>query len=149
VLSLLALATLGGLTKNRNDLTLSSVAVSGVISNKHCQCARAFTQTFNKPTSDNYLSSTKNLVIRALKTLLLITLNFNLYYIAYKTIKRMIIQVQTVKTEGNVCVGQIWSLSSHYLSYARIIFPAGFARHGVLNKNPTVWLDGWPPKISL
>ncbi len=84
----------------------------------------------------------KKLVIRALKTLLLITLNFNLYYIAYKTIKRMIIQVQTVKTEGNVCVGQIWSLSNHYLSYARIIFPAGFARHGVLNKNPTVWLDG-------
>ncbi len=101
MLSLLALATLGGLTKNINELTLSSVAVSGVISSKHCQCARAFTQTFNKPSSDNYLSSTKNLVIRALKTLLLITLNFNLYYIAYKTIKRMIIQVQTVKTEGN------------------------------------------------
>ncbi len=34
-------------------------------------------------------------------------------------------------------------------SYAQIIFPASFANQRVLNKDPTVWLDGAipPPKV--
>ncbi len=36
----------------------------------------------------------------------------------------------------------------NYWSYAQNIFPSGFAGQGVLNKDPTVWLDGArsPPK---
>ncbi len=35
-------------------------------------------------------------------------------------------------------------------SYAQIIFPAGFADQGVLNKDPTPWVDGnGPHPISL
>jgi hypothetical protein len=29
-----------------------------------------------------------------------------------------------------------------FWSYAQIIVPAGLAGHGVLNKDPTLWLDG-------
>jgi hypothetical protein len=33
----------------------------------------------------------------------------------------------------------------HYWSYAQIIFLAGIAGQGVLNKDPNVWLDGRHP----
>jgi hypothetical protein len=42
---------------------------------------------------------------------------------------RQKIHLQVLKNELN------WS-------YAKIIFPASFADQGVLNKGPTVWLDG-------
>jgi hypothetical protein len=44
--------------------------------------------------------------------------------------------------------GQIGSCRIQYFSYAKIIFPAGFAGQGVLNKHPTVWLDNRLPPIS-
>ncbi len=36
-------------------------------------------------------------------------------------------------------------------SYAQIIFPGGFANQDILNKDPTVWLDGArpPPKYVI
>ncbi len=37
----------------------------------------------------------------------------------------------------------------HDWSYFQIIFHAGFASQGVLNKDPTVWLDGRPLPISM
>jgi hypothetical protein len=44
--------------------------------------------------------------------------------------------------------GRIGSCRIQYWSYAKIIFPAGFAGQGVLNKHPTVWLDDRLPPIS-
>jgi len=48
---------------------------------------------------------------------------------------------------SNIKVHQIGS-SPNPLELAQIIFPAGFASHGVLDKDPTVWLNGArpPPK---
>jgi hypothetical protein len=43
--------------------------------------------------------------------------------------------------ECNVQVGQIEVGQIQYWSYAKIIFPAGFAGQGVLNKHPTVRID--------
>ncbi len=37
----------------------------------------------------------------------------------------------------------------HFWSYAQIIFPTGFAGQRVLTKDPTCWLDGRLPPISL
>ncbi len=42
---------------------------------------------------------------------------------------------------GTIMVHQIGSLLNPFFS-RESIFPAGFAIHGDLNKDPTIWLDG-------
>ncbi len=43
-----------------------------------------------------------------------------------------------------------WELAKSRDSYVKIIFPAGFAGKGVINKGPALWIDGArPPLIGL
>ncbi len=56
--------------------------------------------------------------------------------------------------DNNKCLVILWFIdlwaSPIHQSYAQIIFLAGFASQGIVNKDPTVWLDGARPlPISL